>query len=106
MKYFPIELDKTRNLRYGMVALDKIEKKLKKNVSNINMDDLSIYEMAVYIWAGLNHEDTKLTPERVMYLIDEHSNMQKAMASMGEAFAGAFPQPENEELEEQELKND
>jgi len=104
MKYFPIELDKTRNLKYGMVALDKIEKKLKKNVSNVNMDELSIYEMAVYIWAGLSHEDSKLTPERVMYLIDEHSNMQKAMAEMGKAFAGAFPGEEAEESEE--IKND
>lgn len=99
MKYFPIELDKTRNLRYGMVAMDRIEKKLKKNVTNINLEDLSIYEMAVFLWGGLSHEDSKLTPERVMELVDEHSNMQAAMEVMAEAFSASFPQANPLEVE-------
>lgn len=106
MKYFPIVLDKTRNLGYGMMAMDRIEKKLKKSVTDMDIANLSIYEMAVYIWAGLSHEDSKLTPERVMYLVDEYSNMQEAMAAMGEAFAGAFPQPETATVDPDELKND
>ena len=32
-KYIPFELDKVRNLRYGMGALIKIEDKLKKSFS-------------------------------------------------------------------------
>lgn len=106
MKYFPITLDKARNLGYGMVALDKIEKKLKKSVSEMDMNSLTIYEMAIYIWAGLSHEDSKLTPERVMYLVDEYSSMPEAMAIMGEAFAGAFPSPDPVVEDTDESKND
>lgn len=98
MKYHPITLDKARNLSYGMVAMDKIEKKLKKSFTKIDLDDMTMHELAVFIWAGLSHEDSKLTPERVMELIDKHSSISEASEAMGQAFEAAFPSPKAEEV--------
>ena len=90
MGYYPIELDKMRNFRYGMKALHLIEKKLKKPISQIDMDNLTMEDAAVMIWAGLQHEDKGLTPDKVMELVDDYSNVQTVMIAMGKAFEGAF----------------
>lgn len=90
MSFYPIQLDKTRNLRYGMRALSLIEKKLKKPVAKIDMENLTMEDTATIIWAGLQHEDKDLTPEKVMDLVDDHSDIQTVLTAMGEAFAGAF----------------
>lgn len=86
MSYFPIKLDKTRNFRYGMRALDQIEKKLKKPISKIDMNNMTMHDLAVFIWAGLYHEDKDLTPEKVMDLVDEYSSLQEISVAMTEAF--------------------
>lgn len=96
MSYYPIELDKTRNLKYGMRALDRIEKKLKKKLSKVDLNDLSMEETAVVIWAGLVHEDNKLTVERVMDLVDEYSNLTEIGEHMGRAMNDAFGITETE----------
>lgn len=90
MSFYPIQLDKTRNLRYGMRALSLIEKKLKKPVAKIDMENLTMEDTATIIWAGLQHEDKDLTPDKVMDLVDEYSNIPAVMQAMGEAFASAF----------------
>ena len=95
--YTPIQLDKTRNLRYGMKALSLIEKKLKRPIAKIDMENMSIEDMAVFIWAGLVHEDGSLTPDKVMDLVDEHSNMVTAFETMNEAFNSAFGSGEEPE---------
>lgn len=90
MSFYPIQLDKMRNFKYGMKALHLIEKKLKKPVSKIDMDNLTMEDAATLIWAGLQHEDKDLTPEKVMDLVDEYSSLPAVMQAMGEAFASAF----------------
>jgi hypothetical protein len=92
--YTPIELDKIRNLRYGMKAISQFEKILGKNLAKIDMENLTMEEQAVIIWAGLVHEDSSLTPDRVMELIDEHSDIQTALETMGKAFEAAFGKKE------------
>lgn len=89
-KYVPVELDKTRNLRYGMVALMKIENKLGKPFAKIDFDEVTYQDMAVIIWAGLEHEDSSLTPEKIAELIDEHSDIETIVTAMGEAMAESF----------------
>lgn len=88
--YTPIELDKTRNLRYGMKAISIVEKKLKTNISKLDMDNLTMEEIATVIWAGLVHEDKSITVDKVMNLIDDHSNIKNALEIMGKAFSEAF----------------
>lgn len=88
--YTPIELDKSRNFRYGMKAIDYIEKKLKKPIGKINLEELTMEQTATIICAGLVHEDIKLTPATVMDLIDEKGNLQEVLEVMAKAFGESF----------------
>lgn len=88
--YTPIQLDKTRNFRYGMQAISKIEKKLKKQIQQIDFNSLSMEDTATILWAGLVHEDSNLSPQKVMELVDDHSTIKTVVAAMGEAFKEAF----------------
>ena len=94
MSYYPIDLDKTRNFKYGMRAISLIEKKLKKPVAKIDMENLTMEDAAIMIWAGLQHEDKDLTPDKVMDLVDDYSDIATVMQAMGEAFQGAFGKAE------------
>jgi hypothetical protein len=90
-KYIPIELDKNRNLRFGMVALMKIEEKLGRPFAQIDFEhELKYKDLATILWAGLAHEDAYLTPNKVAELIDDYSDIQTAMSKMGEAMQEAF----------------
>ncbi len=96
MSYYPIKLDKVRNFRYGMKAISLIEKQLKKPISKIDLENLTMEDAAVMIWAGLVHEDKDLTPEKVMDLVDEYSDITTVLQAMGEAFRSAFGRNEGE----------
>lgn len=90
MSYTPVTLDKVRNFRYGMKAMSIIEKKFKKPIAKIDFDNLTMEDTATVIWAGLQHEDKSLTPDRVMDLIDEKGNLQEVLKTMSEAMSAAF----------------
>lgn len=96
MSYYPIELDKVRNFRYGMKAISLVEKKLKKPMAKIDLDNATMEETATMIWAGLHHEDKSLTVDKVMDLVDEHSNLVTVAEAMGKAMAEAFGGDEEE----------
>lgn len=114
-KFIPLVLDKTRNIRYGMVALTRIEKKLGKPFASINFGGTKVEkvicpdcsheveveiadggigityaEIADILWAGMVHEDTELTSEKVAELIDEYSDIATAMGAMSDAMQEAF----------------
>jgi hypothetical protein len=91
--FYPIKLDKERNLRYGMKAIDLIEKKFGKPVMQIQgMQDgnMTMDAYATVIWAGLVHEDPDLTPEKVMDLVDGFSSLPAVTVKMWEALNAAF----------------
>ena len=90
MSYYPIQLDKSRNIKYGMRAISLIEKKFKTPIAQIDMENMTMEDTATIIWAGLQHEDRELTPDKVIDLIDEYSSLQTVMSAMNEAFTGAF----------------
>lgn len=96
MSYYPVQLDKTRNFKYGMKAISLVEKKFKKPMSKIDMDDLTMEEMATLLWAGLVHEERELTPDKVMDLVDDYSNVVTVAKIMGEAITDAFGAGEEE----------
>lgn len=104
MGFTPIKLDKIRNLRYGMKAISLIEKRMKKSVSQIDMEALSMEDAATFLWAGLAHEDKDLTVDKVMDLVDEHSTIPEALAAMGEAFTAAFGAPKEADDPKNEQK--
>lgn len=88
--YTTIQLDKSRNLRYGMKALHLIEKTLGKTMSKFDFDDLSQYDIAVFVWAGLVHEDATLSPELVMDIIDDHASIEHVVEAMSKALGESF----------------
>lgn len=88
--YTPVELDKVRNFKYGMKAISIIEKKFKKPIAKVDLDNLTMEDTATIIWAGLVHEDKSLTTDKVMDLIDEKGNLQEVMQAMSEAMSAAF----------------
>ncbi len=88
--FYPIKLDKSRNLRYGMKAISIIEKQFKKPIGQIDMNNMTMDDAAILICAGLQHEDKDLTPNKVMDLIDDYSDITTALNAMAEAFQGAF----------------
>lgn len=105
MSYYPIELDKTRNLRYNMRAIDLIETKFKKplmDIEGIRDGNLTMREYATFIWAGLAHEDKGLTPDKIMDLIDEHSTLKEVSKEMWSAFNEMFAVEDGKEEEEEE----
>jgi hypothetical protein len=89
-QFTSIQLDKARNLRYGMRALDRIEDKLEKPLSEVSMNKLTTKQLAVFIWAGLAHEDPELTPEKVMDLVDEYSDIKTVSEILGKAIQESF----------------
>ncbi len=105
--YYPIELDKVRNFRYGMKAISLIEKKFKcpvMKIEGITTGELTMENYAIMIWAGLAHEDKNLTPDKVIDLIDEYSSLKKVSKVMWEAFNDAFAS--DEEIEGEKEKNE
>lgn len=83
--YTPVEMDKTRNLRFGMKAVSFIEKKFGKPISKIDFEYLTMEETATVILAGLIHEDSSLNEEKVMDIIDEKGNLQQVLQAMNKA---------------------
>lgn len=95
--YTPITIDKVRNFRYNVKALDLIEKKFKKNISSVNFGAMTVAETMVVAWAGLVHEDKELTPEKLIDLIDENNIKFTDFASvMAQAIADAYGEEEGE----------
>lgn len=88
--YYPIQLDRARNFKYGMKAISLVEKKMKKPISKVDFNEITMEEAAIIIWAGLQHEDRDLTPEKVMDIIDDHSNVSSVMVEAGNALNEAF----------------
>lgn len=105
MSYYPIKLDKTRNFKFGMRAIDLIEKKYGKpimEIDGINNGMLTMEDYATLMWAGLTHEDKELTPEKVMELVDEYSSITEVSKVMWNALNDAFKVEEDGEEEEKE----
>lgn len=100
MSYYPIELDKTRNFKFGMRAIDLIEKKYGKpimEIDGLNNGMLTMEDYATLIWAGLSHEDKELTIEKVMDLVDEHSSIAEVSKIMWNALNDVFKVEEDGE---------
>lgn len=85
---YPIKLDKERNFKFGMKAISLIEKKLGVPIGKIDMENMTMEDAATMMWAGLVHEDKDLTPDKVMDLIDDYSDMETAFNAMSDALNG------------------
>ena len=89
-KSVTIELDKARNLRYGINALVRIEGLIGKPITVLDLNSLSMSDLRNILFAGLVHEDKDLTAEKVGDLIDEYMSIEEVAEKLGEAFTLAF----------------
>ena len=87
---YPINLDKERNLKFGMRALDQAEKRTGIPVMAMDINDLTMNQIATLVWCGLTHEDKNLTVGNVMDLIDDYSNLASVLAVVGPAINEAI----------------
>lgn len=85
-----INLDKPRTLRYGINALAKIEDLTNKPLVKLDLKNVGIKDLLIITYAGLCHEDSNLTIEKVGDIIDEYSSLGEIAEKVGEALTLAF----------------
>ena len=100
-----IQLDKIRNLRYGMNALVTVEELTAKSITKLDLENISMKDLRTILYAGLCHEDRALTPEKVGDLIDEYGNISEIAGKLGEAFTLAFGESEKNGITGQQKKS-
>lgn len=73
MSYIPVKLDKTRNLLFGFGALQMFKSIHGKSLMKIDFEEEDMEDvMPLMIYVGLKHEDSELTLEKTVELIDTH----------------------------------
>lgn len=84
----PVELDRTRHLRYSMATLAELEEKFGdlKNVSGIR-------NVIHLLWAGLRHEDPDLTEAQVGEIVDGE-NLPSLLEAVTKAMGGDVQAPD------------
>lgn len=111
MKDHILDLDKPRELRYGFKAIRKIRQKF----GNKKLEDLmkmNVDEAPVLAWAGLTHDDPKLTVEKVEQLLDNQIPKRYKLIQILEIVMGAIsdqmgvPVPTEEEKKKNEKNSE
>lgn len=72
MKGTTITLDRERRLRYDANALADAEERLGMGLGKIIHQEASFALIRVLLWAGLKHEDRRLTPEAAGTLLQRY----------------------------------
>ena len=94
LPYVEIELDKPRRLMYDLNAMCAYEEKTGENMLNgLDLKRMNAQQVRVLLWAGLTHEDTKLTLQDVGKLITGKSILDLTKAVLS-AWEKALPEPE------------
>jgi hypothetical protein len=57
---------------------------------SMDMDTMSISDMATLIWAGFN--DKEISPDNVIDLIDKYSSLDEACLILEKAMGESFPE--------------
>lgn len=97
MPLVTITLDKERHLKYGLKSLKAIEMKTGKSaLTNEFWAVPSATNFSILLWAGLLHEDPKLTLEQVDELVDTYSSLDALYSSIAEAWGASMPEPSSE----------
>lgn len=69
VKSVPIELDRTRHLKFDLNALCSFEETTGKPIPSIDFNALSVTHVRALLWAGLIHEDPELSLTQVGAMI-------------------------------------
>jgi len=70
-KLVTVKLDKERHLRLSLKGMVEFEKITGKNLlKGINLDEMTLGDMALLMWACLIHEDKELQFDDVLDMVD------------------------------------
>lgn len=88
----PVELDRTRELRYGVNALCILEEKIGKSLAEILGKGMGISMLRMVWWAGLVWDDKELTEEAAGNLMDEFMASGHAFGEVSDLITQALLQ--------------
>jgi hypothetical protein len=105
--YVDVTLDKQRKIRYGIRELRDLERVLGKPVGEVLADfaKLGADSLAAVLWAGLKHEDKRLSIDAALDLIDAYltngGELGDLRAAINEALvlSGYFGKKAKEQVE-------
>ena len=89
MKSYILNLDKSRELRFGFKASRDIRNKFGER-SIESMLEIKWDEIPVLVWAGLRWEDKSLTLEQVEDLLDDSIPEKNTIMSVTDVALGAY----------------
>ena len=101
----PLELDKPRTLKFDLNAFAELEDKYgNMEQAFFAMQSGSMKAARTLLWAGLLHEDEKLTERQVGRMVTLE-NLGVVMDTISEALLEAMPE-DNEEIPEEDAPAD
>jgi hypothetical protein len=89
-KVIMIELDKPRELRLGYKAQLEIESLLDTPFLRINFGNLKLEELTKVIYCSLKEREESMTTEKLIDLIDEHSDSIEVIKIVDKLVAETF----------------
>ncbi|WDU84207.1 hypothetical protein [Caloramator sp. Dgby_cultured_2] len=97
VKMIPIQLDKERHLKFDLNAFAELEELYGDFQTAMDaMSKGSIKAIRAMLWAGLIHEDEKLTIKQVGSMIDM-TNINEIVSAISKAISEAMPKVDDEE---------
>lgn len=96
----PLQLDQPRTLKFDLNAFSELEEKYGSMEKAFNaMQGGSMKAARTLLWAGLLHEDDKLTERHVGGMVTLE-NLETVMDSISKALMEAMPQEEAGQVQE------
>jgi hypothetical protein len=97
VKPVPIKLDKERNLKYDLNAFAELEERfgsVQKAFEELEKQKLKA--VRAVLWAGLIHEDPKLTEQQVGAMLS-FGDLATILPAVTEAITAALPQVDGDD---------
>lgn len=83
-------LDQARSLKLGFRGIAKLEKVFNSNVDKWNLKELSFEQVAEILAESLRRELPEITPDKVMDLVDDYSDINTAIRMTFECINETF----------------
>lgn len=97
-----VKWDKERKLRYDYNALTDFEELAGTPINAINLGSMGLFMIRVLVWAGLKHENEKLTVKEAGIILNDtieggHRDLGQLGEDIGKALkaSGLFKTEEN-----------
>lgn len=93
MKKILVDYDKPREIKFDFNALCDFEKFSGVSFSNLDVKGLGLFEMRVLLWAGLKHQDAKLSiadAGNIIYTVITADNSTSTLETIGTDLSNAL----------------